>query len=183
MTGGYRSRVEADQFNALYASLQRRLFAYAASQLSPQEAADVVADTFEVVWRKRDGAPADPDEWPAWCFGIARNKVLQARQRRRRKHHDARFVEDHLALGIQPATREDVAATTVRSVHAARVWQELPATDRELLGIVLTTEAPGHEVAAQLGTSYSAYATRVSRLRQKLGRLLDHDHEREGERS
>lgn len=175
--------MEADQFNALYASLQRRVFAYAASQLSPQEAADVVADTFEVVWRKRQGAPADPDEWPAWCFGIARNKVMQARQRHRRKHHDARFVEDHLALGAQPATREDVAGSVVASVHAARVWRELPASDRELLGVVLTTEAPGREVAALLGTSHSAYTTRVSRLRQKLGRLLDHDHEREGELS
>lgn len=176
--------MEAEQFSALYESLSKQMFAFAAQRLSPQEAADVVSDTFEVVWRKRDKAPQEAAEWPQWCFGIARNKVLQASQRPGRKHHDSRFAEDYVAAGIEPPPTRDVATTVVESAHAHMVWQSLTASERELATLILTTEASASEVTAMLGTSYSAYTTRVSRLRQKLSRLMGPDQNlREGEAS
>lgn len=86
--------MDRQEFTALYERLRRPLYAYAAARLSAQVALDVVHDTFEVVWAKRDGAPSTADERAAWCFGIARNKVLQESQRTRRKHHDNRFLKD-----------------------------------------------------------------------------------------
>ena len=94
--------MERQEFAALYEHLRSSLFAYAAARLPAQSALDVVHDTFEVVWAKRDEAPDDPEQRIAWSFGIARNKVRQELQRVRRKHHDNRFIEAVVDL-IGPA--------------------------------------------------------------------------------
>ena len=61
--------MDRQEFTALYERLRRPLYAYAAARLSAQVALDVVHDTFEVVWAKRDGAPSTGSRraaaWPS----------------------------------------------------------------------------------------------------------------------
>ncbi|HMQ65165.1 MAG TPA: sigma factor [Arachnia sp.] len=160
--------MDRQEFTALYERLRRPLYAYAAARLSAQVALDVVHDTFEVVWAKRDGAPSTADERAAWCFGIARNKVLQESQRTRRKHHDNRFLED---LGPSfLAASDDVADAVVEAVVGREVWDSLSPEDKDLLDVVASTELPGAEVAALLGISHVAYRRRVSRLRERIAK-------------
>ena len=54
----------------------------------------MVADTFTVVWKRRQSCPADSTEWPAWTVGIAKNKIRKELDRVHRKHHDNRFVSE-----------------------------------------------------------------------------------------
>lgn len=164
--------VERQEFAALYELLRKPLFGYAAARLSAQSALDIVHDTFEVVWAKRDEAPSDPEQRTAWCFGIARNKIRQEIQRVQRKHHDNRFFDG--MTGRSEPMVEDVAETVVESVTGRVVWESLSSDDRELLLVVASANLSGLEMASLLGISHDAYRRRVSRLRERiaLGRAL-----------
>lgn len=158
------------EFAEIYGRLRDSVFRYALGRLSPEQAKDVVSDTFEVVWRKRDTCPADASEWPAWIIGIARNKVLQEIDRGVRKHHDARFIED------QPMTAElvvmsDVAEVVADSAGGRWVWSQLTPAERELLDLAFIDRVDREQAAKILGVTPTAYATRLTRLRQRIVRL------------
>ena len=67
----------ARRLEALFDAHSGRVFAYAARRSSPQDADDVVGETFLVAWRRLDAVP--PDALP-WLLGVAR-KVLSNRRR------------------------------------------------------------------------------------------------------
>jgi len=158
--------VERQEFAALYDSLRNPLFAYAAARLPAQSALDVVHDTFEVVWTKRDQAPTDLESRTSWCFGIARNKVRQEIQRVQRKHHDNRFI-DGMIQRPEPAA-DDVADSVVESITGKVVWDSLSSDDRQLLLAVSSVDMSGLEMARMLGISHVAYRQRLSRLRERI---------------
>lgn len=69
-----------DSFRSLFAGHSRALLGYALRRVSePADAADVVAETFLVAWRRLDDVPTGSDA-RLWLFGTAR-RVL-ANQRR-----------------------------------------------------------------------------------------------------
>lgn len=157
-------------YEALYRDLHGAVFGYARASLAPHEARDVVSETFEVVWRKRRSAPTEPEALRQWCFGIARKKILQERQRRVRKHHDNRFSADHSSEGMHNAP--DVAERVVTTRVAEQMWHALQAEDQQLLAILVTSEGSAEENAARLGTSYTAYMSRVWRVRKRLEQMM-----------
>jgi RNA polymerase sigma-70 factor (ECF subfamily) len=130
----------------------------------------VVSDTFEVVWRKRAECPADENEWPAWIIGIARNKVLQEVGRAARKHHDSRFIADQSALD-ETVVATDVADTVTASEAGRWVWSQLTPAERELLDLAFIERIDRDQAARILGVTPTAYATRLTRLRQRIIRL------------
>lgn len=158
-----------DEFASLYERLRRPLYAFAATRVSPQGALDVVHETFEVVWAKRAIAPSDLDGQTAWCYGIARNKVLQELQRMKRKHHDNRFLTDLEAS--QASAPDDVADAACSTVDGQLLWRCLTADEQELVKTVVLTDVDGAGAAAALGISHAALRKRISRLRQKMARL------------
>jgi RNA polymerase sigma factor (sigma-70 family) len=162
--------VGEDEFRELYGRLGAQIFSYAAVRLSPEQAKDVVNSTFEVVWHKRDAMPADPSEWPAWTFGIAKNHVLQERQRVRRTHHDNRFISEQTPH-LDAAKVPDVADAVARSDAGRRIWDQLTAAEHDLLNIAFLRGLDNDEAAELLGITVTAYTTRVSRLRQRIAVL------------
>ncbi len=153
--------MDEPEFAALYAALRDPLFAFAAARLAPQEALDVVHDTFEVVWAKRDATPAAPDELRAWCYGIARNKISQHQRRLRRRQPAA-----------APAPSQDPGDLVAAAEYAREVWGALSPTDREVLAVALATDASSQQISVLLGVSYSSATTRMSRARHRLAALL-----------
>jgi RNA polymerase sigma-70 factor (ECF subfamily) len=153
--------MDEPEFAALYAALRDPLFAYAASRLAPQEALDVVHDTFEVVWKKRAAVPAAPDELRAWCYGVARNKISQHQRRQGRREP---FVA--------PPPSQDPGELVAAADHAREVWGSLSPADREVLAVALSTDASGQEISMLLGVSYSSATSRMSRARRRLAGLL-----------
>jgi hypothetical protein len=64
----------AERFTGLLERTHTDLLAYALRRVAePSDAADVVADTYLVAWRRLDQVPADAER--PWLFGVAR-KVL-----------------------------------------------------------------------------------------------------------
>ncbi|TCJ31035.1 RNA polymerase sigma factor [Nocardioides jejuensis] len=162
--------MERDEFAALMRELQSLVFNVALAKLPPEDARDVVSETFLVVWQKRASAPADPSERRRWVWGVAHRKIQHAQQQRRRKHHDARFAHDHAAP--DPVAYDDPAAVVTEAESARRAFDALPAGEREAVIAALASDLSGAEIAALLGVTPSAFASRLSRGREKIARFL-----------
>jgi DNA-directed RNA polymerase specialized sigma24 family protein len=65
------------EFSELYEQFAGHVLAYARRHASPDDAEDVVAETFHVAWRRRDVVPDEP---LPWLIGVAHN-VLRAQWR------------------------------------------------------------------------------------------------------
>ena len=61
-----------ERFTALFEATRLPLLAYAVRRVAdPADAADVVAETYLVAWRRLDDVPAGACARP-WLFGVAR---------------------------------------------------------------------------------------------------------------
>jgi RNA polymerase sigma factor (sigma-70 family) len=162
--------VGEDEFTALYNETSARLFAFAARRLPSHAAEDTVGQTFETVWSKRAECPADPDARIGWLFTICRYKILQEGERRRRKHHDNRFMDDYRH---RPVVEHDVSDLVVESAVGQWIYGQLNAVDRDLLDVATMSDLTREQAASILSISVETYYTRVSRLRRRLKALRE----------
>lgn len=157
-----------DEFTALFHEMSGKLFSFAARRVSPHAAEDVVAQTFETIWNKRDECPADPHARIGWVFAIGRIKILQESQRRRRKHHDNRFLDDHVErLRAVP----DISDSVVESTAGHWIYRQLTEPEQELFDIAFMREVTREQASAMLALSVGTFNTRVSRLRSRIREL------------
>src|SRR5690242_7391531 len=71
---------QADRFRRLFADTQRDLLAYALRRVDrAEDAADVVAETFLVAWRRLDHVPPG-DDARLWLYGVARRQLANQRR-------------------------------------------------------------------------------------------------------
>ncbi|MFF0864030.1 RNA polymerase sigma factor [Nonomuraea sp. NPDC003560] len=119
------------RFEAAYDRAYGQITAYAVRRCdSPQDAADVVAETFTVAWRRVDELPEGP-EATLWLYGVAR-KVLanhfrgDNRRRERTAELDAELADRY---GHSPDTQVELDAI-------GRAFRSLPDDDRELLSVI-----------------------------------------------
>ncbi len=153
----------AARFEALYRACYQDLLGYALRRVDrPESAADVVADTFLVAWRRIDEIP-DEQARP-WLFGVARN-VLANHQRadRRRADLGARLRQELAgATTVEPAVPPEIA-------HAFRA---LPEGDREVLRLVAWEGLTADDLAVALGCSVNAARIRLHRARRRFAEAL-----------
>lgn len=135
-----------------------------------EDAADCVAETLLVVWRRRDDLPSDHASWVPWCFGVARRVLF----------HHYRSQSRRIAL----AERLRLTLTEDRSSHAAayeaierddalaRALGSLKEVDRELIGLVAWEGLTIADAATVLGLRPDAARARYSRARARLRRRL-----------
>lgn len=159
-----------DEFRRLYAEHFDAVLGFAIRRTNrPEDAADAVADTFLVVWRRLAHVPAHPETRP-WLYGVAR-RVL-ANQRR----GDARRT----ALGSRlraelPAAIADFAPAVVVDTDVAAALDRLGHRDREVLQLHLWEGLEAREIADVLGTTSALIRPRLSRARARLRGLLGND--------
>ncbi|RSN11615.1 RNA polymerase subunit sigma-24 [Nonomuraea sp. WAC 01424] len=155
------------RFEAAYNRAYGQITAYAARRCdSPQDAADVVAETFTVAWRRVDELP-EGEEATLWLYGVAR-KVLanhfrgDNRRRVRTAELDAELAD---LYGHSPDTQVELDAI-------GRAFRGLPDDDRELLSLVAWEGLEREEIARALGLSRNAVRIRLHRARKRLSRAL-----------
>jgi RNA polymerase sigma factor (sigma-70 family) len=153
-----------ETFRRVYAGNFEAVLAYATRRVTqPADAADVVAETFLVAWRRfREMPPGD--EARLWLYGVAR-RVLANHQRGsvRRERLRQRLLSfaapDHgIDLPSRLAVRDAVAS--------------LPEMDREVLMLTAWEGLEPREAATVLRISPAAARTRLSRARTRLRHLL-----------
>ncbi|MET0424951.1 MAG: sigma-70 family RNA polymerase sigma factor [Actinoplanes sp.] len=155
-----------ERFRSVYAGDFDALLAYALRRVDqPADAADVVADTFLVAWRRRHELPGG-SEARLWLYGVAR-RVLANTNRGvlRRERLGAR-----LRQRLTDTFAGEPGGEVVEQLTVQAVLNRLGELDREVLMLTIWEDLEPRDVAAVLGVSPGVVRTRLSRAR---GRLRD----------
>jgi RNA polymerase sigma factor (sigma-70 family) len=168
-----RTREEAPErrFEELYRAHARPLLAYALRRAAgPEDAADVVAETMLVAWRRIDDVPAG-DEAVLWLYGVAR-RVL-ANRRRSADRRDR--LGERLRREVRRVADPDLAVGVTVRMDVRQALDRLSAADRELLQLTSWEGLGAAQVATVLGVSPVAARSRLTRARARLRRELARD--------
>jgi RNA polymerase sigma factor (sigma-70 family) len=151
-----------EAFAAFYRRHERLVLGYFMRRTRNAElAADLTAETFAAALdtvRRFDAARGPA---LAWLFGIARNQLRRA--------HEKRRVEDRARrrLGIPPTVLDDDALERIQRLgEEARVvalLDLLPADQRHAVRARVIDERPYEQIAAEIRCSPSVVRQRVSR--------------------
>lgn len=145
------------RLEAMFEAHQREVFAYALRRLSGvADAEDATAETFVVAFRRIAEAP-EPGESLAWLYAIARRVVANHRRSLIR-----RLV---LAARLERAARTSTGPRLV--APATEALARLRPQDQELLRLVAWERLSEAEAAMVLGTTASAVAIRLTRVRRR----------------
>ncbi|MEU9018075.1 sigma-70 family RNA polymerase sigma factor [Actinomadura sp. NPDC048394] len=152
--------MDKEEFAAVYATTYRALLGYALRRCdTPEDAADVVAETFAIAWRRAADVPSG-DGARLWLYGVAR-RVLANHRRGLRRHADK-----------TAALRAELTAPVHDDSPVTEVFRALPDRDRELLTLVAWEGLSVPEIAAVLGCSRNAVSIRLHRARKRFARAL-----------
>lgn len=161
-----------DRFQQLYGSAGTAVLGYALRRCATREdALDVTAETFLVVWRRREDMPAELDEARAWLFGVARlclSNLTRSERRSARLGERLAATMDVASLP-DPALLQEVRADS-RIVRSALA--ELSPDDRELVTLIAWEGLSTVQAAAVLGLTPGAARVRLHRARLRLRATL-----------
>lgn len=161
---------DAEAFARLYAAHVDPVLGYALRRVAaPADAADVVAETFLVAWRRRAEVPPG-DAATLWLYGVARRVLANQRRGELRRSALGGRLREELPR-VVPDPGPDVAART----DVARALDRLSPPDREVVELTAWEGLDSREVAEVLGVSAVAARARLSRARRRLRDELGHD--------
>lgn len=136
----------------------------------PEDAADLVSETFLAAWKSKQRDTVEPDLRTAWLFGIARKVLSQYRRGRRRR--------TALSERVRVAVGADLAASSVLHPsdaldpdlveHVRELVSCLSPLDREIIELVYGEGFTQEEVATILGKPSATIRSRLSRARATL---------------
>lgn len=165
-TGGELSdRLAEVRFRRLYADHGREILGYALRRVSdPEDAADVVAETFLVAWRRAVDVPPG-GEARLWLYGVARRALANQRRGERRRER----LGERLRADLAPALAEPPDSPDPGVLAAL---ESLASEDREVLRLSAWEELSPSEVAKTLDISAVAARSRLHRARRRLRQAL-----------
>ncbi len=155
-------------FRTLYEAAYPHILGYALRRApAPEDAADVVSETFLAAWRRFDEMPRG-DESLLWLYGVVHRLLAnQHRGALRRSALSDRLAEElgELARGWHDPLPSDLAPL-------ACAWWRLRAQDRELLGFVAWEGLSHAELSRLLGCSRTVVKLRLHRARRRFAAEL-----------
>jgi len=152
-----------DALGPLYSRYARIIFSIAASSLDRPAAEEVVQDVFLTVWRKAAVFTPDRGSFRPWALQIAHHRILsELRRRSRQPQLDPDPDEGRLAnvpdLGPEP---DEVAwRESLRSMMRSAL-DDLPAPQRQAVGMAFLEDKTHEEVAAELHLPLGTVKTRI----------------------
>jgi RNA polymerase sigma-70 factor (ECF subfamily) len=164
--GSQRAPAERrERFEALYRECCGPVSGYVLRRTeNPEDAADVIAETFLIAWRRLDDVPAS--EQRLWLYGVARR--VSANHRRGRRVRTS--LTERLTAELASAPRLSEPTDDLAALGTA--FRRLSDADREVLALE-GWEGLGYEqIATVLGCSRNAVRIRLHRARRRLARQL-----------
>ncbi len=163
MTSDRRAR-----FEEIYDAFSGLILAYASRRTADaQDAADIVAETFTIAWRRLDDVPAGDRARP-WLYGVARRVLANHHRGNARRER----LRDRLAVDadeMHDPTAEIGGPDLDRIVSALSALSD---SDRELLTLVAWDELDRDEIAVVLGCSAATVRLRLHRARKRFAGQL-----------
>jgi RNA polymerase sigma factor (sigma-70 family) len=158
------------RFNDLYAYCHPAVLGYVLRRcVSPEDAADAIAETFLIAWRRLDEIPAGEDR-RLWLYGVARRVLANQRRGDRRRFALTQRLTAELAETPGPPEPSGALA------ELAAAFKHLSETDREILALEGWEGLDAGQVAAVLGCSRNAARIRLHRARRRLEQQLRQQH-------
>jgi RNA polymerase sigma-70 factor (ECF subfamily) len=156
------------RFTQVFNETSHDLLAYAFRRTtSPENAADVLAETFLIAWRKIDSLPPG-DEARLWLFGVARNVLRQGASRERALDGVVRRLAQELREAVSTsAPVQDESSPRLRAAVKA-----LPERHQEVILLTAWEGLSPREIAAVTGTPVNLVRVRLHRARTRLQREL-----------
>jgi RNA polymerase sigma-70 factor (ECF subfamily) len=131
---------------------------------SPDDIADVIAETFLTAWRRLADVP-DGDDGRLWLYGVARRVLANHHRAATRRTALALRLRENLVLWADSVTEQP-------GDQARQAFMRLSGDDRELLSLVGWEGLGTAEIAKVLGCSRGAVRIRLHRARKKLAAEL-----------
>lgn len=156
---------DEQRFERLYEQHFNRVASYLLARTSRDSAAEAVARTFEIAWRRLPDVPAEP---LGWLLGVAR-RVL-AEQRRAQSRQDA--LVTRIAQTATEASHDHAEVLAARELVIAAIG-DLTPFQQEALVLIAWDGLNEREAAAVLGCSRGALALRLHRARKQLRGALE----------
>jgi RNA polymerase sigma factor (sigma-70 family) len=160
------------RFSRLYQDHEREILRYALRRSEePEDAADVVAETFLVAWRRLGDVPLG-EEARLWLYATARRVLANQTRGVKRRTRLAERLRQELRRQL-PAPAPGERGEVLEALAALREG------DRELLMLVGMEELTPNQAARVLGISTVAARTRLHRARRRLrARLAEGEREK-----
>ena len=157
------------RFEVIYNGYSGLLLAYAARRTaSVEDAADIVAETFTIAWRKLGDVPAG-DEARLWLYGVARRVLANHHRGHERR---ARLSERLGAEGLRSVALANAEVDGTDHAQIAAAFARLSDDDRELLTLVGWDGLDRDEIATIFGCSTATIRVRLHRARLRFERHL-----------
>jgi RNA polymerase sigma-70 factor (ECF subfamily) len=166
-----RRIVEADEtaLGALYDRWVRSLYSLVLHLLKdPDEAEDVVEETFWQAWRKAGSYEPSRGAVSTWLLTIGRRKALDRLRARKRSREDT--IGDHSfadLLSTAPDPSSEVEGSELREQTRAAL-NDLPDEQREVLELGYFSGLSQSEIAEATGQPLGTVKTRMRLAMQKL---------------
>lgn len=156
------------RFRKLYAEHRGEILAYALRRVAdPEDAADVLAETFLVAWRRLDDLPPQ-GQARFWLIGVARRALSNQRRGENRRSKLVERLRTELAVDLGRMRVESPDGGDVLAALAT-----LDPADEELLRLNAWEGLEPSEAARVLGISSVAARSRLHRARRRLRLVLD----------
>ncbi len=154
---------------AVYHRHSAAVMAYALRRCHPDDAADVVSETFVVAWRRLDAIPEEPGVKP-WLLGVARRVLANQRRGLRRRGELVKKVSTYLT----PRFNEVAALEQFGEVQlVGQALRTLSTSDQELLMLVAWEELTPAEIAVAFGVPGAVIRKRLFRARSRLAAAME----------
>ena len=152
------------RFASIYDVNYHCILGYALRRTRPDDAADVVAETFTIAWRRIDDIP-DGGEARLWLYGVARRVLANHKRAERRRERLAAMVGT-------PVPETGFDSYDVEPNLAATAFARLRAEERELLALFAWEQLDAAAIGRVLGCSRNAVRIRLHRARRRFAREL-----------
>ena len=156
------------RFAQLFAANRADLLTYAVRRAaSPEDAADVLSETFLIAWRKLDSLPPG-DQGRLWLFGVARNVLRRGASR----DQAIAAVVERLASELRSGASLLQLQEEQRSPELWAALKRIPESHREVILLAAWEGLNPREIAAVTGTPVNLVRVRLHRARARLKREL-----------
>lgn len=129
-----------------------------------EDAADAVADTLVILWRKSRAIPNSHEDARRYSFGVARRVLATARRGEQRRNA--------LADRLRMVVRQETVSDPEPDMELRTALETLSANDRELVLLVAWDGFSVADAGRILGVRPEAARTRYSRARARLRKQL-----------
>jgi RNA polymerase sigma factor (sigma-70 family) len=154
-----------ERFERIYAETRVPILGYLVRRTSiPADAADLLAETYVIAWRKLEDLVAD-EEARLWLYAVARRVLAN--------HNRHQAVEKNLAAALRSQLTAEVKGMRVPEevpfddVIAASL-AALDPTDREIMQLSAWEQLAPRDIAQVMGLTAGAIRVRLHRVRARL---------------